>query len=104
MNEPRRIPFHSSLNRSNLLLGGERTLVMMSALIAVILVFAASFKVHAIVLGVVFWVVMHAALVRLAKADPEMSRIYQRHLRYRAYYLPRGCVHAQLLPEKKPPL
>lgn len=101
MNEPRRIPFHSSLNRSHLLLGGERTLVLMTGLTAVILVFSAGFKLYSIALGVAFWALAHAALVKLAKADPDMSRIYQRHLQYRAYYTARGCVHAVLLPEKK---
>lgn len=101
MNEPRRIPFHSSLNRTHLLLGGERTLVMMTGLIVVTLVFSAGFRPYAIALGVGLWALAHALLVKLAKVDPDMSRIYQRHLQYHAYYLPRGCVHAVLLPEKK---
>ena len=101
MNAPRRIPIHSSLNRRHLLLGGERTLVMMTGLIVVVLAFSANFKPSALVLGAIFWVAAHAALVKLAKVDPEMSLVYQRHLKYRAWYAARGCVHAVLLPEKQ---
>ncbi|HVZ42784.1 MAG TPA: conjugal transfer protein TrbD [Ramlibacter sp.] len=101
MKEPRRIPFHSSLNRSHLLLGGERTLVMMTGLTVITLVFSAGFQLYAVMLGAALWAVAHALLVKLAKADPDMSRIYQRHLQYRPYYMPRGCVHAVLLPEKR---
>ena len=101
MNEPRRMPFHSSLNRRHLLLGGERTLVMVTALMVAVLIFSAGFRPLSLVVGVVLWVVMHAALVRIAKADPDMSRVYQRYQRYRPYYTARGCVHAVLLPEKQ---
>jgi type IV secretory pathway TrbD component len=101
MDAPRRIPIHSSLNRRHLMLGGERTLVMMTGLIVVTLAFSASFKPTALFVGAIFWVAAHAALVKLAKVDPEMSIVYQRHLQYRAWYAARGCVHAVLLPEKK---
>ena len=101
MDAPRRIPIHSSLNRRHLLLGGERTLVMMVGLIVAVLAFSANFKPSALALGALFWVVAHAMLVKLAKVDPDMSLVYQRHLKYRAWYDARGCVHAQLLPEKQ---
>jgi type IV secretion system protein TrbD len=101
MQAPRRVPIHSSLNRRHLLLGGERTLVMMTGLIVVVLAFSANFKPVALVLGAIFWVAAHAALVKLAKVDPEMSVVYQRHLKYRAWYAARGCVHAVLMPEKQ---
>jgi type IV secretion system protein VirB3 len=101
MNEPRRVPFHRSLNRRHLFLGGERTLVMMTALVVAVLVFSAGFRPLALVVGVVLWVAAHALLVRLAKADPDMSRVYQRYLAHRPYYTARGCVDAALNPEKR---
>jgi hypothetical protein len=32
----------------------------------------------------------------MGKADPQMSQVYQRHLRYRAYYSAHSCVDAPL--------
>lgn len=101
MNGPRRMPFHSSLNRRHLFVGGERTLVMMTALVVAVLVFSAGFRPLALTVGVLLWVVAHGLLVRLAKFDPDMSRIFQRYLTYRPYYTARGCVDAALQPEKR---
>jgi len=38
------------------------------------------------VVGVVFWGLSLAALQRAAKTDPQFTRVYLRHTRYRAYY------------------
>ena len=86
MNEhPRTIPIHRSLMRPILLMGGERELVLISAILAAVLVFSLERLVFTI-LGVIVWSVSVAALQRAAKADPQLSRVYVRHARYRAYY------------------
>jgi type IV secretion system protein VirB3 len=96
MEEPRRIAIHRSLNRAHLLLGGERSLVLTAGLITALLVFSGSISVTSLVLAVVFWSTSLWALVRMAKADPQMSQVYQRHLRYRAYYGAHACIGAPL--------
>ena len=96
MNEPRRLGIHRSLNRPHLLLGAERSLVLMSGLVTALVVFSGSISLVSIGVGVTFWTCSFWALVRMAKADPQMSRVYQRHIRYRAYYSARSCIAATL--------
>lgn len=96
MNDPRRIAIHRSLNRPHLLLGAERNLVLLVGVVTAIVVFSGNISVVTILLGVVFWSVSFWALVRMAKADSQMSQVYQRHIRYRAYYAARSCIDATL--------
>lgn len=95
MDEPRRIPIHRSLNRPNLILGGERELVLMTMLFAAMIAFTASSWVQ-VAIGVVFWLTVHAMLVEMAKNDPAMSKVYLRHVRYKAFYPAQTGMHAQL--------
>lgn len=85
MDEPRRIPIHRSLNRPSLILGGERELVLMAMLLAALICFTASSWLQ-VVLGITFWLIVHAGLVVAAKADPCLSKVLRRHLRYAAHY------------------
>jgi len=82
---PARSPVRQSLLRPQLVLGGERTLVLASGMIAAVLVFSlGSVAIGAI--GVGFWLVALAVLQRMAKHDPELSRVYIRHVNKRIYY------------------
>jgi hypothetical protein len=40
MDQPREVPFHESANRPQLLMGGDRELILVSAILAAMLVFA----------------------------------------------------------------
>jgi type IV secretory pathway TrbD component len=102
MQESRRIAIHRSLNRPHLLLGAERSLVLLAGLVTALLVFSGNISAVSIVLAVVFWTGSFWALVRMAKADPQMSRVYQRHIQYRAYYSAHACVDAVLPGGAKP--
>jgi type IV secretory pathway TrbD component len=96
MEEPRRIAIHRSLNRPHLLLGAERSLVLLTGVVTALLIFSGSISVPTVGLAVLFWSCSFWALVRMGKADPQMSRVYQRHIRYRSYYGARSCVDAVL--------
>lgn len=85
----RRLPIYRSLVRPQLLLGAERELVLVTGMLAAILVFAAQ-TLLALIMGVFLWLAGLYLLRRMAKADPEMSRVYVRHIRYRAYYAARS--------------
>jgi type IV secretion system protein VirB3 len=85
MDKPREVAIHQSLIRPHLLLGGDRELVLFSALIAVALVFTVATW-WSIVAGMVFWLVAAAVLSRMGKADPKLRHVYLCHLRYRAFY------------------
>jgi type IV secretion system protein VirB3 len=85
----RRTTFHRALHRPNLMLGGERELVLFTALLAGGLAVAAQNWV-ATGISLLLWFVGIAFLRMMAKADPYMSRIYLRQLRYQGYYAPRS--------------
>ena len=39
-------------------------------------------------LGLLLWLVVIALLRLMAKADPELSKVYLRHVKYQEYYWP----------------
>ncbi len=93
--QARAIPVHVSLIRPILLMGAERELVLSSAIIAAVLVMSLERLVFTIA-GVVFLSLSVATLQRAAKTDPQFSRVYLRHVRYRAYYAAQARVTARL--------
>jgi type IV secretory pathway TrbD component len=82
---PREIYINQALCRPDHLWGAERELVLSAALIAITLICLA-FKFWITIFALSFWVLVFTGLKMMAKADPIMSRIYLRHIRYRPYY------------------
>ena len=80
-------PFHRALHRPQQIMGGERELMLFSMLIAGGLVVSA-LNLVATVIGLVLWLICVYGLRKMAKADPEMSKVYLRQLKYRNYYGP----------------
>ncbi len=81
----RKIPIRRAGNRDNLIMGGDRELVMFSGLLAFALVFSAQ-ELRASVVGLLLWFGALYALRIMAKADPRMRQVYLRHRRYTPYY------------------
>ena len=81
----RQSPIHRSGIRAHLLLGADRELVLFSGLLVAALT-VTSFQAVSIVTGIVIWTVSLFLLRQMAKADPRMRDVYQRHLLYRRYY------------------
>lgn len=81
----RRVPVHRSGIRAHLLLGGDRELVLVSAIFAGTLVFAAMNLMSAAI-GVSLWFGALGCLRLMAKADPRMRHVYLRARKYKAYY------------------
>ena len=85
----RHTPLHRALHRPNLFLGGERELVLITAIICGgVAISALNFV--AIGVGAGVWIIVIGLLRMMAKADPQMSRIYLRHIGYCAHYPPRS--------------
>jgi type IV secretory pathway TrbD component len=82
---PSRAPVRQSLLRPMLILGGERELVFMSGMLAGILVFSLG-QFSTAVLGVLFWGFALFVLQRMAKHDPQLSKVYIRHVNRKIYY------------------
>lgn len=76
-----------ALHRPQQVWGGERELMLFSMLLAGGIIVAAM-NLVATVVGVVLWLVCVYGLRQMAKADPVMSKVYLRQLKYRDYYGP----------------
>ena len=88
MNNPnhlKSVKVHSALNKPNLLLGGERELMLIVGLFAAVMVFIA-LTWQTFILGVAMWIILSMLLRMMAKADPMMSKVYLRQLKYRDFY------------------
>lgn len=94
MDAPRRTPIHPSLTRPLLLGGAERELVLMNGTTIAALIFGVGAHWASITLAVLLATVGHWGLTRAAKHDPQMSRIYVRHVRYQDYYPAHATVQA----------
>ena len=92
---PRETAIHQSANRPNLLLGGDRELVLVMVMIAGGLAFSLA-SWWGIGLAVALWIGSMAALQRMGKADPLLRPVYLRHIRYTtAYYPAKSGLHGQ---------
>jgi type IV secretory pathway TrbD component len=74
-----------ALHRPQQIWGGERELMLFSLLLAGGIIVAAMNSV-ATLIGVVLWLACVYGLRKMAKADPLMSKVYVRQLRYGHYY------------------
>jgi len=91
--KPREIVVHQSCNRPNLLLGGDRELVLLSALLSAMLAFVIATWWGAIS-GIVLWIFAVAVLNKVGKSDPLMRQTYIRHIGYRSFYPAKSPVSA----------
>ncbi len=94
MRELREIPIHSSLTRPLLLAGGERELVLMNAIIIAALILGVGFHWLSFSIAIGLATFGHWGLRALAKRDPQMRRIYVRHISYQGVYSARASLKA----------
>ena len=85
MSELRRTTVYRALYRPNLFLGGERELVLITAIVCGG-VAASGVNIVAAGIGLMVWLFSIGIFRMMAKADPYMSKVYLRQLQYRPYY------------------
>ncbi len=85
MQNATRSPVRQSLLRPQLMMGAERELVMGSGMIVVMLVFGLNNAVLAGI-GIAFWLMALPLFQKMAKSDPELTRVYVRHVNKKIYY------------------
>lgn len=85
---------HQSLTRPILLAGAERQLAIANWIVAAALILGSGLHWYTIVLGAFLVTAGHWALVQAAKFDPQLSRVYIRHIRYQSYYPARAAISA----------
>jgi type IV secretion system protein VirB3 len=88
---------HQSLNRPNLVLGGDRELVLVTIMVSFSLAFSLA-SWWGIGLSVLFWIAAMSVLQRMGKADPLLRHIYLRHIRYRGFYPAKSALHGRTIP------
>lgn len=96
----RRVPIHRALHRPDLMGGCERELFLIVALCAAVLIGVALTWVTTVV-GLLMWFGCIAALRQMAKADPIMSKVYFKHIKYKPYYLPHSSPSVQPITYKR---
>jgi len=78
-----------ALYRPNLVAGGERELVLMTGFLCADVAIS-SVNLPGVIGASVVWVLCLVGLRMMAKADPQMSKVYRRHIQYNSYYPPRS--------------
>jgi len=91
--KPREVVIHQSANRPNLLLGGDRELVLITMMIAAGLAFSLA-SIWGIGLAIFYWLASMATLQRMGQADPLLRQIYFRHIRYSPFYPAKSGINA----------
>jgi type IV secretory pathway TrbD component len=89
----RKIQIRRSLIRHSMILGGERSLVLLSALNSSMVGFTIAMG-KSFILGLVcaftLWGFMMFLLKTMGKIDPIMSQIFKRATRYKSFYPAKG--------------
>lgn len=86
MSSLRRVYIRRSLIRPILLCGAERELVIMNMTLACALIFGVGIHKYTCISAAILLSLGHVILLRLAKIDPLMSKIYLRQLHYQDFY------------------
>ena len=86
LDRPRTIPVHRALTRPLLLAGADRELVLTNGVVAVALLLGIGLSGYTFTVSALLLVVGHWGLVLLAKRDPDIRRVYVRHVRLAGYY------------------
>ncbi|WP_432737292.1 conjugal transfer protein TrbD [Maridesulfovibrio sp. FT414] len=81
----RTIAIHRSLHRKTLVMGGDRELVMLSAVIA-LTVGVGGKTMPSIAAAIVYWIVSLLIFRRMAKEDPQMLQVWLRHRKQQDFY------------------
>lgn len=86
LDRPRTIPIHRALSRPVLLGGADRELVLANGVIVVALLFGIGLSWYTFSVSASLLVIGHWGLVALAKRDPDIRRVYVRHVQLASYY------------------
>ena len=91
-------PLHPSLVRPILLGGAERELVLINVILITVLVLGVGPHPLTFVLAALLGTAGHSVLVLAARFDPQIWRVYARHVLYQPFYPARARFDAPLAP------
>jgi type IV secretory pathway TrbD component len=95
MDHPREAVFHQSINRPNLMMGGDREMVLFAALISGLVGFTNMTSWWGLVIAALFFPCAIWGLTRMAKEDPLMRKVYISHMRYGRFYPAKAPLHRE---------
>ena len=90
-----RVPIYRALVQPNLLMGGERTLVLFSLFLCAMLIFFALLASWYIlfIISPILGIVLIGLIREMGSSDPLMSSVYLKHVqKYQTYYPPYDSV------------
>ena len=90
-----RATIHQSLTRPLFIAGAERAPALANWITAAGILFGGGLHWYTIVASAAMVTLGHWALMQAAKFDPELSRVYLRHVRYQRLYPARASVTAR---------
>lgn len=88
-----KVTIHRSPTRIIMFMGGERKLVILSGMLSGYMSYLLSFRFNVFLglgVGVALWCFCLYLLRKMANADPQMWQVFNRHLKYKAFYPARG--------------
>lgn len=91
----RRLPFRRSLIRPFLLAGGERSFVLTNVTLMACLLLGVGLTKFTLMTAGLLATLGQWGLVQAAKADPQMSQVYLRHIHYQDFYSAQASVQAK---------
>jgi type IV secretion system protein TrbD len=83
--ELRSVPIRRIGTRNTLLMGGDREIIILGAMLAAVLIFPQVDNPVGWVTGIALWFVVLFAARRFAKADPQLRRVFMRGRLYPKY-------------------
>lgn len=86
LERPRAVPIHRALTRPVLLAGADRELALANGVIVAALLFGIGLSWYTASVSAALLLIGHWALVMLAKHDPDLRRVYVRHVALAAFY------------------
>jgi len=89
-----RATIHQALTRPLLLAGAERAPAVANWIMAAGILFGGGLHWYTVASSVTLMTFGHWTLMQAAKFDPELSRVYLRHVRYQRIYPARASVTA----------
>lgn len=80
------IPMRVSIMRPNLIVGCERSLLIMLGTASAVMIYLALQWPYALIVGLLLWLVGVPVLRYMGRADPLLSEVYLRSLKYQSHY------------------
>jgi len=93
-------PMRASLNRPQLLMGGDRELVLLSGLVLALMAVSVMSFLSFLIAGASFMAIV-AVLARMGKEDPLLRKVYARHLGYCDFYPAKSGVSVAGKPSRR---